>query len=61
MKKTKTTVTGKTKEKGKVNIKLKDDDLEQVENFCYLGSTITDDNKCITDIKRRIALAKQAF
>ena len=26
-----------------------------------MGSIVTEDNKCVTDIKRRIALVKQAF
>lgn len=60
-KKTKTMVVSKIKENHKVDIKLEGDILEQVGSFCYLGSTVTEDNKCTTDIKRRIALAKQAF
>jgi len=34
--------------------------MEQVKKFCYLGSEITD-NRSTEEIKRRIALAKQAF
>jgi len=35
--------------------------IEEVKSFCYLGNHIMQDNKYTTEIKRRIALAKQAF
>ena len=35
--------------------------LEVVEEFKYLGSVITKDGRCETDIKRRIARAKASF
>jgi len=35
--------------------------LEQEKQFCYLGSIITDDSACHTEIKRRIAMGKTAF
>jgi len=35
--------------------------LKKVKSVCYLGNHITQDNKYTTEIKRRIALAKQAF
>jgi len=31
--------------------------LEQVKEFTYLGSLMTDDGKCINDIKKRVGLA----
>lgn len=34
--------------------------VEQVDEFCYLGSMITQDNRCNREI-RRIVLAKKAF
>uniref|UniRef100_A0A8D8U352 Craniofacial development protein 2 n=1 Tax=Cacopsylla melanoneura TaxID=428564 RepID=A0A8D8U352_9HEMI len=43
------------------NIKLKGIPIQQVEEFCYLGSHISYDNQTRTDVRRRIALAKQAF
>jgi hypothetical protein len=35
--------------------------LGNVEHFNYLGSVITNDAKCIREIKSRIGLAKAAF
>ena len=35
--------------------------LEQVTSFKYLGSTITEDGRCETEIEVRIAIAKTAF
>ena len=35
--------------------------LEVVEEFKYLGSIITKDGRCETDVKRRIARAKASF
>lgn len=43
------------------NVKLKNDRIEQVQEFCYLGSLITQENKSKKEIGRRIALAKHAF
>lgn len=44
-----------------VNIQLGNTSIEQVKEFCYLGSVITHDNRTSIDIKKRITLAKQAF
>ena len=38
-----------------------EEELEQVSSFDYLGSLVTSDKKCLRNIKKRIALAKQAF
>lgn len=35
--------------------------VERVESFNYLGSVVTEDVKCETEIKRRIGIAKTAF
>ena len=35
--------------------------LENVESFKYLGSILTNDGRCICEIKCRIAMAKAAF
>ena len=45
----------------KAEIMLNGVKLKQVEKFKYLGSWITSDGSCSTDIKCRIAEAKTAF
>jgi len=40
-----------------INILLGNNTLEQVEDFVYLGSLITEDGKCGKDIRRRSGLA----
>lgn len=59
--KTKVMVVRKNMEEIKTNIKIDDVRIDQVKQFCYLGSIITEDNRCLMEVKRRIALAKQAF
>ena len=46
---------------GRVSIMLEGKEVEQVRNFKYLGSTLSDDGRCDTEIKIRIALAKEEF
>ena len=41
--------------------KIEDTEIKQVKSFNYLGSLITDDGKCGSEIKRRIEMSKQAF
>ena len=41
--------------------KVPDQIIKQVSAFNYLGSTITEDARCMKKIKRRIVLAKSAF
>ena len=43
------------------NIKINGRMLEQVPQYKYLGSWITEDAKCDYDIKTRIGIAKDAF
>ena len=59
--KSKVMVVRKNMEEIKTNIKIDDIRIDQVKQFCYLGSIITEDNRCLMEVKRRIALAKQAF
>ncbi len=40
---------------------LNEQKIEQVHEFCYLGSMITEDAKCHREVRRRIALGKEAF
>ena len=51
------------KEEGysKVQSASEDQIIKQVSAFNYLGSTITEDARCMKEIKRRIVLAKLAF
>jgi hypothetical protein len=44
-----------------VTIKIDQRQLENVKCFRYLGSMLTDDGRCTSEIKSRIAIAKAAF
>ena len=35
--------------------------VEQVSKFRYLGSLISEDGRCLDDVKTRIGMAKDAF
>ena len=43
------------------NIIINGESIKQVVRFSYQRSTITSDRQCDEDIKKRIALSKQAF
>ena len=45
----------------KVNIRINGKTIEQVQSIKYLESTMTEDGICGTEIKVRIAQAKEAF
>jgi len=45
----------------KINILINGKKIDQVQSFKYLGSTLTEDGRCESEIKIRIALAKEAF
>jgi len=51
----------KTNNKDEININLRNNPIQQVKIFCHPVSLITNRNQSTADIKRRIALAKQAF
>ena len=59
----KTEVMGVTKRREQlpVNISLGGSLLKQVSTFKYLGSQVSDDAKCDSDIRARIGMAKAAF
>ena len=59
--KTKVMVLSKANENVRVNIRLKGEDLEQVEGFKSLGSYIARDGRCEEKIRARINMAKKAF
>jgi len=54
-KKTKTVAI--SRERTAVNIRIGQSAVEQVEDFVYLGSVITQDGKCEEDIRRRTGKA----
>ena len=60
VKKTKTMVVSRTEGK-KVDILIEGKRVEQVKQFKYLGSVLTEDASCIDDVKQRIAMDKEAF
>ena len=60
-KKTVCMVVSKKRDIPRCSLKVKDQIINQVSAFNYLGSTITEDARCIKEIKKRIALAKSAF
>ena len=35
--------------------------LEQISSFQYLGSTLSDDAKCVSEIKKRVAMGREVF
>ena len=58
--KTKVMVVSKTGDRF-ANITIDGKRVEQVSSFKYLGSIISEDGRCESDIKCRIAMAKEAF
>ena len=60
IKKTKVMKISKEKETT-ICIKINGEEIEQVTEFCYLGSVISSDAKCHKEIRRRIAMGKEAF
>jgi len=44
-------------------IRIKDNgqNLEKVKQFCYLGSLVIEDGRSCREVRRRIALGKEAF
>ena len=48
-------------EQEQLQIEIRGNILEQVHHFKYLGSMITEDGRSEKEVRRRIALAKDAF
>src|SRR6218665_464230 len=48
-------------EKKNLKITIDGEEIEQVTEFCYLGSLISSNAKCHTEIKKRTAMGKEAF
>ena len=49
------------KEGRKLKILIEGHKLDQVEQFVYLGSLVTEDGRCTKEVRRRIALGKTVF
>ena len=60
-KKTECMVVSKKQTTPVCNITCKGTNIKQVENFKYLGFTVTSTAKCDSEIKKRIAISKEAF
>ena len=45
----------------KLRIVVNGKELESVTQFCYRGSMVTEDCRSECEVRRRIALAKEAF
>ena len=60
-KKTKSMVISRKEAKPRIKIKIGQTDIEQVDNFIYLGQMITEDGRSDKEIIRRISIAKGIF
>ena len=61
VKKTECMVVSKKSINPKCKVEINGEVIKQVQKFKYLGYTITSDGRCNTEIKRRIAIAKDCF
>lgn len=52
---------GRSGQRNTSYIKIRDESVEQVKAFSYLGSLFTVDSRSTKEVKRRIVLAKQIF
>ena len=57
-KKTKTMALIRNENKRRVNIKVDGTTVEQVGSFNYLGQTVSDDGRCVDEIKKRNHIPK---
>ena len=57
--KTKSMVIGRKPKK--IDIRIEDRSIEQVDSFKYLGCNISSDMNFCQEVKQRIAMAKEAF
>ena len=61
VKKTECMVVSKRSSNPRCNLVSKGERIKQVTKFKYLGYLITSDGRCATEIRKRIAMAKDAF
>ena len=61
VKKTECMVISKKHINPECSVNIRGDLIKQVQKFKYLGYIITSDGRCSTEIKRRIAIAKDSF
>ena len=59
--KTQCMVVSKRNEPIECQVNINQEPIRKVEEFQYLGSVLTSDGRCTTEIKRRIGIAKTAF
>ena len=45
----------------KIDIRIKDESVEQVDSFKYFGCNISSNMNCCQEVKQRISMAKEAF
>ena len=45
----------------KIDMRIKDESIEQVVSFKYLGCNISSNKNCCQEVKQRIVMAKEAF
>ena len=57
--KTKAMVIGRKPKK--IDIRIEDESVEQMNSFKYLGCIISSNMNCSQEVKQRIAMAKEAF
>ena len=57
--KTKTMVIGRKPKK--IDMRFKDESVEQVDSFKYFGCNINSNMNCCQEVKLRIAMAKEVF
>jgi len=61
IKKTECMVISKKNITPKCSLNIKGEEIKNVEKFTYLGSLITSDGRSVTEIKKRIGMAKEVF
>ena len=59
--KTEVIVINKKTQVPRCSVRVNDKIIKQVRRFCYLGSYIKEDERCVEEIKRRMCEAKNAF